>query len=99
MIKFKGEIFYWRGPAPYLFVAVPEKPSRDLKAISAMGHLWLGSNPSPRADWQNREVGHNVVIQIEINCLSTNKVGMRGGKIRGWGSYTGGGSSDKVLFF
>jgi hypothetical protein len=36
IIKFKGNIFYWRGPAPYLFVAVPEEPSRDLKAISAM---------------------------------------------------------------
>jgi hypothetical protein len=36
IIKFKGDIFYWRGPAPYLFVAVPEEPSRDLKAISAM---------------------------------------------------------------
>ena len=35
-IKFEGEIFYWRGPAPYLFVAVPEEPSRDIKAISAM---------------------------------------------------------------
>jgi len=35
-IEFEGEIFYWRGPAPFLFVAVPEKPSRDIKAISAM---------------------------------------------------------------
>ena len=35
-IKFKGEIFYWRGPAPYLFVAVPEAPSRDIKAISSL---------------------------------------------------------------
>ena len=36
IIKFKGEIFHWRGPAPFLFVAVPEESSRDLKAISAM---------------------------------------------------------------
>jgi hypothetical protein len=36
LIEFQGEIFYWRGPAPFLFVAVPEEPSRDLKAISAM---------------------------------------------------------------
>ncbi len=36
IIEFKGDIFYWRGPAPFLFVAVPEEPSRDLKAISAM---------------------------------------------------------------
>ena len=35
-IEFEGEIFYWRGPAPFLFVAVPEEPSRDIKAISAM---------------------------------------------------------------
>lgn len=35
IIKFKGKIFHWRGPAPFLFVAVPEKPSRDLKAISS----------------------------------------------------------------
>lgn len=35
IIEFEGKIFYWRGPAPFLFVAVPEEPSRDLKAISA----------------------------------------------------------------
>lgn len=34
IIEFAGAIFYWRGPAPYLFVAVPEEPSRDLKAIA-----------------------------------------------------------------
>ncbi len=33
--EFEGEIFYWRGPAPYLFVAVPDEPSRALRAISA----------------------------------------------------------------
>jgi len=35
LIDFEGEIFYWRGPAPFLFVAVPEEPSGDIKAISA----------------------------------------------------------------
>ena len=34
IIEFEGEIFYWRGPSPFLFVAIPEEPSRDLKAIS-----------------------------------------------------------------
>lgn len=33
-IKFKGKIWYWRGPAPFYFVTVPEKQCRDLKAIS-----------------------------------------------------------------
>ena len=34
IIEFEGKIFYWRGPSPYLFVAVPDEPSGDIKAIS-----------------------------------------------------------------
>ena len=34
IIEFKGKIFQWRGPAPYLFVAVPEKQSGEIKAVS-----------------------------------------------------------------
>ena len=33
-IEFEGEIIYWRGPAPFLFVTLPEEQSRDVKAIS-----------------------------------------------------------------
>lgn len=32
--EFTGTIFIWRGPAPWFFVAVPEKESRDIKEIS-----------------------------------------------------------------
>ena len=35
-IEFQGKIFFWRGPAPWFFVTVPEQPSRDLKAISSL---------------------------------------------------------------
>lgn len=50
-IKFKGKIFYWRGPAPFFFVTVPAKQSRDIKAISSLVtygwgvipvHVWVG---------------------------------------------------------
>ncbi len=34
IIEFNGNILFWRGPAPYYFVTVPEMQSRDLKAIS-----------------------------------------------------------------
>lgn len=34
IIEFSGKIFHWRGPAPFLFVAVPENESRNIKAIS-----------------------------------------------------------------
>jgi hypothetical protein len=33
-IEFKGKIWFWRGPAPWYFVTVPEKQCRDLHAIS-----------------------------------------------------------------
>jgi Domain of unknown function (DUF1905) len=36
VIKFKGKIFYWRGPTPYLFVTVPAKQSQEIKAISGL---------------------------------------------------------------
>jgi hypothetical protein len=32
---FEGEIIYWRGPAPFLFVAVPQELSDGIKAISS----------------------------------------------------------------
>jgi hypothetical protein len=32
--EFSGEIFYWRGPAPWLFVSVPAEESGEIKAIS-----------------------------------------------------------------
>ncbi len=35
-IEFSGRILFWRGPAPWFFVAVPEKQSRELKAISSL---------------------------------------------------------------
>ena len=35
-IEFEGKIWFWKGPAPWFFVTVPEKQSRDLKAISGI---------------------------------------------------------------
>jgi len=36
VIEFSGIIFSWRGPAPYLFVAVPPKQSGEIKAVSGL---------------------------------------------------------------
>jgi hypothetical protein len=36
VIEFNGKIWFWRGPAPWFFVTVPEPQSRDLKAISGL---------------------------------------------------------------
>ena len=40
-IEFSGEVWYWRGPAPFFFVTVPEDDSRELKAVSgAVTYGW-----------------------------------------------------------
>ncbi len=36
IIEFDGKIVFWRGPAPYYFVTVPEEQSLDIKAISGL---------------------------------------------------------------
>jgi hypothetical protein len=35
VIEFTGTIWFWKGPAPWFYVTMPEDHSRDLKAISA----------------------------------------------------------------
>ncbi|MBP8292118.1 MAG: DUF1905 domain-containing protein [Caldilineaceae bacterium] len=39
-IEFTGEIWYWRGPAPFYFVTVPAEQCRALKAIAS--HVTYG---------------------------------------------------------
>jgi hypothetical protein len=34
IIEFEGNVWYWRGPAPYYFVTVPKEPSEAMEAIS-----------------------------------------------------------------
>lgn len=35
-VEFSGEVFEWRGPAPYYYVAVPEDESADIREASPM---------------------------------------------------------------
>jgi len=44
-IEFDGKIWYWKGPAPFYFVTVPEAQSRDLKAVSALVTYGWGMIP------------------------------------------------------
>jgi len=34
-LKVTGEVIYWRGPAPWHYVAVPERASAEISAIAA----------------------------------------------------------------
>ena len=34
-LEFSGEVFFWKGPAPWHYVAVPEEPSAEIEALAA----------------------------------------------------------------
>jgi hypothetical protein len=35
-IQFSGQIWYWRGPAPFFFITIPQDDSLAIKGISGM---------------------------------------------------------------
>ena len=55
-IDFNGKIFLWRGPAPWFFVTMPAKQSRELKAISSFVTYGWGVIPVRvrlgKTEWQ-----------------------------------------------
>ncbi|MCW5939315.1 MAG: DUF1905 domain-containing protein [Fimbriimonadaceae bacterium] len=34
-VRWKGEVWYWKGPAPHHFITVPPEESREIKAGSS----------------------------------------------------------------
>ena len=85
IIEFEGEIIYWRGPAPFLFVAVPEEPSRNLKAISASVTYGWGVIPVHvrigETEWKTslfpKEGRYLVPIRMSVQRSEDLKVGDR----------------------
>jgi hypothetical protein len=55
-IEFTGKICFWKGPAPWFFVTVPEEQSRELKAISGFVTYGWGVIPVKarigQTEWQ-----------------------------------------------
>ena len=45
-IEFESRIWYWRGPAPWFFVSVPDKQCNDLRAISGFVTYGWGMIPA-----------------------------------------------------
>lgn len=84
-ITFEGEIFYWRGPAPYLFVAVPDAPSQDLKTISGLVTYGWGVIPVRvrigGTEWRTSlfpKAGRYLVpIRVSVQKVENLKVGDR----------------------
>lgn len=44
-IVFNGKVWFWRGPAPWYFVTIPEEQCQDLSAISRLVTYGWGMIP------------------------------------------------------
>lgn len=44
-LTFSGELWYWRGPAPFRFVTVPEAECAAIKAVSSVVSYGWGMIP------------------------------------------------------
>jgi len=44
-LEFSGEVWFWRGPAPYHFITVPERECGELEAAAAFVSYGWGMIP------------------------------------------------------
>jgi hypothetical protein len=55
-MEFTGTIWFWKGPAPWYYVTMPEEESRELKAISGFVTYGWGVIPVRvrigKTEWQ-----------------------------------------------
>ncbi|MDQ2985683.1 MAG: DUF1905 domain-containing protein [Armatimonadota bacterium] len=45
-VEFSGEVFYWRGPAPFYFVRTPPRQSQELKDVMKLVTYGWGMLPT-----------------------------------------------------
>lgn len=72
-LDFTGEIIYWRGPAPFLFVAVPPDLSEAIKAISSSVTYGWGCIPVRarigETEWKTSLFPKNGLYLVPIKVL------------------------------
>lgn len=80
-ITVKGAIFEWRGPAPFLFVAIPDAPSQDIKAMAHLVTYGWGVIPVTarigNTSWQTSLFPKNgrYLIPIKVVVQKAEQVG------------------------
>lgn len=69
-LEFTGKIFYWRGPSPYHYVAVPAGQSQDIKTISGLVTYGWGVIPVHarigETEWQTSLFPKNGIYLVPL---------------------------------
>jgi hypothetical protein len=82
-LDFDGELFFWRGPSPYHFVAVPENEGAEIHAVSALVTYGWGVIPALAAigdtSWTTslfpREGGYVVPVKASVRKSESLELG------------------------
>ena len=79
-LEFDGEIWFWKGPAPWYFVTVPAKQSSDLKEISGFVTYGWGMIPVHarigKTEWQTSLFPKNgrYIVPIKASVRKAEKL-------------------------
>ncbi len=66
-IDFSGDIWFWRGPAPWYFVTVPEPQCEDLRAVSRTVTYGWGMIPVEVVKARARRSAHTNSHVLHLN--------------------------------
>ncbi|MBC7878311.1 MAG: DUF1905 domain-containing protein [Anaerolineales bacterium] len=78
--EIKDKIWYWRGPAPFYFVTVPAKQSRDIKDISGLVTYGWGMIPVTvqigKTEWKTSLWPKNdlYIVPIKVSVRKAEKL-------------------------
>jgi hypothetical protein len=83
VLDFNGEVVLWKGPAPYVFVAVPQAEARDIQAVASLVTYGWGVIPVAvrigETEWTTslfpRDGGYLVPIKVAVQKAEDVEVG------------------------
>jgi hypothetical protein len=89
IIEFNGEIWFWRGPAPWYFVTIPEAQSENIKAVSELVTYGWGVIPVKvrigKTSWQTSLFPKNgrYIVPIKASVRAAEKIDL-GDEVAVW---------------
>jgi hypothetical protein len=89
IIEFNGEIWFWRGPAPWYFVTIPEAQSENIKAISGLVTYGWGVIPVKvrigKTSWKTSLFPKNgrYIVPIKASVRAAEKIDL-GDEVAVW---------------
>lgn len=84
-LDFQGPVIYWRGPAPFYFVRVPERESAEIRAVSREVTYGWGCIPARAtlgpAEWDTALFPKDGIYLVPIRAATRKSLGLEEGHV------------------